>query len=56
MNYETIGKFIQQKRKEKNLTKKELAYIYKLAIQPLRPNINNSKYNNILRTKKSFLF
>jgi len=26
MNYETIGKFIQEKRKEKNLTQKELAY------------------------------
>ena len=26
MNYETIGKFIQQKRKEKQLTQKELAY------------------------------
>ena len=26
MNYKTIGKFIQEKRKEKNLTQKELAY------------------------------
>ena len=26
MNYETIGKFIQQKRREKQLTQKELAY------------------------------
>lgn len=26
MNYETIGKFIQEKRKEKQLTQKELAY------------------------------
>ena len=26
MNYETIGKFIQEKRKEKNLTQKQLAY------------------------------
>jgi transcriptional regulator with XRE-family HTH domain len=26
MNYETIGKFIQEKRKEKKLTQKELAY------------------------------
>ena len=26
MNYEIIGKFIQEKRKEKNLTQKELAY------------------------------
>ena len=25
MNYETIGKFIQSKRKEKGLTQKELA-------------------------------
>lgn len=26
MNYETIGRFIQEKRKEKNLTQKQLAY------------------------------